>query len=108
MLAILGLPIVCYVAITRGRSRALRWGVPMSVDPQTLLDNVETAINSLLVALADANVQEYQLPDGRKLQRVDFATSLDALREARRQLKQEISYSNGSRVRVGKLGRRTR
>ena len=27
VLVILGLPVVCYVAITRGRSRALRWGV---------------------------------------------------------------------------------
>jgi hypothetical protein len=80
----------------------------MSIDVQTLLDQTEAAISGLLLALADCNVQEYALPDGRKIQRVEFATSLKALQDARSVFKREISFQSGSRVRVGKLGRRTR
>jgi len=80
----------------------------MSIDVQTLLDNTEAAINGLLTALADCNVQEYSLPDGRKLQRVDFAASLAALRETRTELKREVARKSSSPIRIGKLGRRTR
>lgn len=96
-----------------GTALFARGGLPaktprMSVDPQTLLDNVEAAINGLLTALADCNVQEYQLPDGRKVQRVEFATSLNALRTARTELKREVGRKATSPVRIGKLGRRHR
>jgi hypothetical protein len=80
----------------------------MSIPAQTLLDNTEAAINGLLVALADCNVQEYQLPDGRKLQRVDFGASLTALRAARTELKREVARKSNSPIRVGKLSRRSR
>lgn len=86
----------------------LPYPAPMSVPAQTLLDNVEAAINGLLLALADCNVQEYQLPDGRKVQRVEFATSLTALRAARIELKREVAFKSASPIRLGKIGRRTR
>jgi len=80
----------------------------MAIDARTLLDSTEAAINGLLTALANANVQEYSLPDGRKIQRVEFATSLKSLQDLRASLKREVASKNSPRIRLGKLGRRTR
>lgn len=77
----------------------------MAVAASTLLSQTEDAISGLLTALADANVQEYQLPDGRRVRRVEFALALDALRRARTELRTEVAYATRSPIRVGKLGR---
>ena len=80
----------------------------MALDPQTLLDNTDTAINGLLSILADTAIQEYQLPDGRRIQRAQFGATIDSLMHARAMLMRQISNRNGSRLRVGKLGRNVR
>ena len=77
----------------------------MSVDLSTLLSQTEDAISGLLTALAAANCQEYQLPDGRRIKRVEFATALDALRQTRKELRIELRQTTTSPIRVGKLGR---
>lgn len=79
----------------------------MALDPSTLLDQIETAITGLTAAIA-SGVQEYQLPDGRKINRGDFAGQLTALFETRRLLKREVSAASGNRIRVGKVGRNVR
>lgn len=77
----------------------------MAVSASELLSQTENAISALLVALADANVQEYQLPDGRRVRRVEFGIALDSLRCARTELQREVAYATRSPIRVGKLGR---
>jgi uncharacterized membrane protein YccC len=51
------------------------------------------------------DVQKYQMPDGRRLRRVEFGTALDSLRRARTELAREVSFANRSPFRVAKLGR---
>ena len=77
----------------------------MAVSAAELLSQTENAISGLLTALANANVQEYQMPDGRRVRRVEFSLALDALRRARTELKTEVAYATRSPIRVAKLGR---
>lgn len=67
---------------------------------QSLLTKIETAIEGLVDALADSNIQEYQLHDGRRVRRYDFSTTLDSLMRQRIHLERR---TNEIPVRVGKL-----
>lgn len=73
---------------------------------QTLLDSTNAAIAALLTALTDVNCQEYQLPDGRRVRRAEFATTIDALQRLRKTLQGEISATSRPRVTLGRLARR--
>jgi hypothetical protein len=77
----------------------------MAVTAQTLLDQTDDAISALLVALADVNVQEYQMPDGRRLRRAEFATTLDALNRVRSTLQRQVTLTSRPRVTLGRLSR---
>jgi hypothetical protein len=77
----------------------------MAVTAQTLLDQTDDAISALLVALADVNVQEYQMPDGRRLRRAEFATTLDALNRVRSTLQRQVALTSRPRVTLGRLSR---
>jgi len=77
----------------------------MAMDPAALLTQVENAYSALLVALADVNVQEYQMPDGRKVVRADFPSTLNALGSARDRLRQEVARANRGTIRLGRLSR---
>ena len=71
----------------------------------TLLTQTEAAISGLLTALADANCEEYQMPDGRKLRRAAFAQTLTALQDLRSKLQLEVSRTSRSRVSLGRIRR---
>ena len=77
----------------------------MAVDVQTLLDRTDDAISALLVALADVNVQEYQMPDGRRSRRAEFGTTLDALNRARATFQRQLAAQLTPRVSLGRLRR---
>jgi hypothetical protein len=70
-----------------------------------LLTQTESAIAALLVALADSACQEYQLPDGRRVRRAEFAQTLTALQNLRDVLRREVNAGTRSPVRVGRFGR---
>ena len=78
----------------------------MSTSAQTLLDKTSDAISALLTSLADVNCQEYQMPDGRRVRRAEFATTLDALQRARAQLQREVTLTSRPRVTLGRIKRR--
>ena len=92
-------------------TRSLRAGDPladsidMAVAVSTLVDQVEDAISGLLTALTAANVLEYQMPDGRRIKRHEFQTTLDSLMKARTTLRIQLAAQTRSPIRVGKLGR---
>lgn len=71
----------------------------------TLLTQTEAAISGLLVALADVNCEEYQMPDGRKVRRAAFAQTLTALQALRTQLNREVARTTRSRVSLGRIRR---
>lgn len=71
----------------------------------TLLTQTEAAISGLLVALADVNCEEYQMPDGRKVRRAAFAQTLTALQGLRTALNREVSRTTRSRVSLGRIRR---
>jgi hypothetical protein len=75
--------------------------------PSQLLDSTNAAIAGLLESLANANCQEYQLPDGRRVRRAEFATTLDALQRLRSVLNREVALQQrGGRVRLGHIVRK--
>ena len=75
--------------------------------PADLLDQTNAAISGLLTSLADANCQEYQLPDGRRVRRAEFATTLTALQNLRAALGREVALQQrGGKVRLGRVVRR--
>lgn len=72
-----------------------------------LLDSTNAAIAGLLASLADTACQEYQLPDGRRVRRAEFATTLTALQTLRAALNREVALQNrGGKVRLGRIVRR--
>lgn len=71
---------------------------------QSLLTQVNSAIESLLTAMADEATQEYSY-NGRTWKRADFPTALDSLRRLRTELQTEVAQSSRSVVRVGRLSR---
>ena len=78
----------------------------MAVSAQTLLDRTDDAISALLVALADVNCQEYQMPDGRRVRRAEFSTTLDALNRTRTMLMRQVVQTSRPRVTLGRTSRR--
>jgi hypothetical protein len=75
--------------------------------PTQLLDSTNAAIAGLLESLANTNCQEYQLPDGRRVRRAEFATTLDALQRLRSVLNREVALQQrGGRVRLGHIVRK--
>jgi hypothetical protein len=75
--------------------------------PSQLLDSTNAAIAGLLESLANVNCQEYQLPDGRRVRRAEFATTLDALQRLRSVLNREVALQQrGGRVRLGHIVRK--
>lgn len=75
--------------------------------PAELLDQTNAAISGLLTSLADAACQEYQLPDGRRVRRAEFSTTLDSLQRLRAVLQREVALSQrGGKVRLGRIVRR--
>lgn len=72
----------------------------MSVSATDLLSQVENALSGLLVALANVNVQEYQMADGRQVKRADFPRTIKELRAARNQLQLEVAAQAGLRPRT--------
>jgi hypothetical protein len=72
-----------------------------------LLDSTNAAIAGLLESLANVNCQEYQLPDGRRVRRAEFATTLDALQRLRSMLNREVALQQrGGKVRLGHIVRK--
>jgi hypothetical protein len=72
-----------------------------------LLDSTNAAIAGLLESLANVNCQEYQLPDGRRVRRAEFGTTLDALQRLRSVLNREVALQQrGGRVRLGHIVRK--
>jgi hypothetical protein len=72
-----------------------------------LLDSTNTAIAGLLQSLADTACQEYQLPDGRRVRRAEFATTLAALQQLRSVLNREVALQQrGGKVRLGHIVRK--
>jgi len=72
-----------------------------------LLDSTNAAIAGLLESLANVNCQEYQLPDGRRVRRAEFATTLDALQRLRSVLNREVALQQrGGKVRLGHIVRK--
>lgn len=78
----------------------------MATSTQTLYDRTSDAIGGLLTALTDHTVQEYQMPDGRRVRRAEFATTLQSLQALRAALAQELAGANRSRVALGRFNRR--
>jgi hypothetical protein len=75
--------------------------------PSQLLDSTNAAIAGLLESLANVNCQEYQLPDGRRVRRAEFATTLDALQRLRSVLNREVALQQrGGKVRLGHIVRK--
>jgi len=75
--------------------------------PSQLLDSTNAAIAGLLESLANVNCQEYQLPDGRRVRRAEFATTLDALQRLRSMLNREVALQQrGGKVRLGHIVRK--
>jgi hypothetical protein len=75
--------------------------------PADLLDQTNAAISGLLTSLANANCQEYQLPDGRRVRRAEFATTLTSLQTLRAALGREVSLQQrGGKIRLGRVVRR--
>jgi len=70
----------------------------------SLLAKTEAAIEALLDAIADPNVQEYQVGN-RRVRRAEFSTTLDALNRQRAVYRKEVNRATGRSVRVAKLGR---
>lgn len=81
-------------------------GTHMSATTQQLYDRTCDAINALLVALSDHTVQEYQLPDGRRIRRAEFAQTLTSLQSLRSTLARELAAATRSRVSLGRFRRR--
>lgn len=77
----------------------------MSVSAADLLSQTENAISGLLVALANVNVEEYEMSDGRRVRRADFPRTLTALRLARAELAREAASGSRHRFTLAKLGR---
>lgn len=79
----------------------------MPPTPTELLDETNTAISGLLTSLADTACQEYQLPDGRRVRRAEFATTLTALQQLRTVLNREVALQQrGGKIRLGRVVRR--
>jgi hypothetical protein len=78
-----------------------------SMSASDLLTQTEAAISGLLSSLADANCQEYRLPDGRSVRRAEFATTLTSLQQLRQVLQREVALQQrGGKVRLGRIVRR--
>ena len=79
----------------------------MSISAATLLSQTQAAISSLLVAIANVNVQEYWTSDGRKVTRADFARTLTSLEELEKIYIRRAAVEAGQRPRflVGRIGR---
>ena len=78
-----------------------------SMSASDLLTQTEAAISGLLTSLADANCQEYRLPDGRSVRRAEFATTLTSLQQLRQVLQREVALQQrGGKVRLGRIVRR--
>jgi hypothetical protein len=71
----------------------------MSASAATLLSQTQDAISGLLQALANVNVQEYWMSDGRRIVRADFPKTLEQLRQL------EIHYINRAAVESGQSKR---
>ena len=85
---------------------SVQYGSVMATASQ-LLDATNTAIAGLLQSLADTACQEYQLPDGRRVRRAEFATTLDALQRLRSALNREVAVQQrGGKVRLGHIVRK--
>lgn len=74
--------------------------------PAELLEQTNNAISALLSALTNVNCQEYQMPDGRRVRRAEFGTTLDTLRRVRSELQKEVAAISTPRVTLGRLTRR--
>jgi hypothetical protein len=75
--------------------------------PTELLDSTNAAIAGLLASLADTACEEYQMPDGRRVRRAEFATTLSALQVLRRALNVEVALQQrGGKVRLGHIVRK--
>jgi hypothetical protein len=77
----------------------------MSTTTQQLYSQTSDAISALLVALADHTVQEYQLPDGRRIRRAEFANTLTSLQSLRAALARELAAASRNRVTLGRFRR---
>ena len=77
----------------------------MSVTTSQLYSQTSDAISALLVALADHTVQEYQLPDGRRIRRAEFSNTLTSLQSLRAALARELAAASRGRVTLGRFRR---
>lgn len=77
----------------------------MSTTASQLYSQTSDAISALLVALSDHTVQEYQLPDGRRIRRAEFANTLTSLQSLRAALARELAAASRSRVTLGRFRR---
>ena len=77
----------------------------MSVTTSQLYSQTSDAISALLVALTDHTVQEYQLPDGRRIRRAEFGNTLTSLQSLRAALARELAAASRSRVTLGRFRR---
>lgn len=71
---------------------------------QSLLTDTEAAIQGLLDALADEATQEYS-HGSRSWKRADFPGALKALRELRKELREEVAANSHSPIRFGTIAR---
>lgn len=77
----------------------------MSTTTHQLYTQTSDAISALLVALSDHTVQEYQLPDGRRIRRAEFANTLASLQSLRAALARELAAASRRRVTLGRFRR---
>lgn len=75
----------------------------MATSTSARIDQIDAAIDALLVAMADTSgVEEYQLPSGVRVRRAAFGPTVAKLQEVRDTLARRTSSVR--RVRVGSLG----
>lgn len=75
----------------------------MATSTSARIDQIDAAIDALLVAMADTSgVEEYQLPSGVRVRRAAFGPTVAKLQELRDTLARRTSSVR--RVRVGSLG----
>jgi len=82
--------------------------MPIMATYAAKLTEVETAITSLISAISDDTMQEYELPGGRRYKRAEFGSLLNALQKREEWIQSKIDAATAggstSRVRVVKLG----
>lgn len=74
----------------------------MATTTAARIDQIDAAIDALLVAMADTSgVEEYQLPSGVRVRRAAFGSTVAKLQELRDCLSRRVASASSRRVRVG-------